>query len=610
MRGQRSGTERADMTALEDEDSLELGLIGNCMISALVDRRGRIVWSCFPRFDGDPVFCRLLDRGSPRGLFAVELLGLRHSEQEYLPNTAVLRTRLVDHRGAGVEIVDFCPRFGQFGRMFRPTMIVRMLTPFGEAPRIRLRLRPSFNYGASVPHVTRGSNHVRFVDDTVSLRLTTDVPLTYLLDETPFHLERPATLVLGPDESLRAGVAEIGREFLEHTVAYWRQLCRRLHTPFDWQEAVIRSAITLKLCSFEETGAIIAAPTTSIPEIPGSGRNWDYRYCWLRDALFVVRTLNRLGYIETMEEYIEYLTNVVSSSPDGYLQPVYGIGLEHRLHERTLTHLAGYRGSGPVRVGNQAFEHDQHDGYGSVVLAVTQAFFDRRLTRPAGPRLFHLLERLGEKAWEYHAAPDAGLWEFRSRSRIHTHSSVMCWAACDRLARIARHLGMEERARHWRARARAICRTIEARAWHPGRKAYVASFDGEDLDASLLLLPAVGYVSARDPRFLGTLAAIEAELKEGSFIHRYAGEDDFGRPVHAFLACTFWYIEALSACGRYEDAVGVFEKVLACRNHLGLLAEHVDPKTGELWGNFPQTYSHVGLVDCAMRLSRDWEEIV
>ncbi len=598
------------MDERSEPESLELGLIGNCTVSALVDARGRIVWSCFPRFDGDPIFCRLVDHGGERGFFDVLLLDFAHAEQSYIENTAVLRTRLVDRRGAGIEILDFCPRFEQFGRMFRPTMIVRCITPFGEAPRIRIRLRPTFAYGATRPLMTRGSNHIRFVDDTVSVRLTTDAPLTYLVDETAFHLERPLTFVFGPDESLRTGVAETGRDFLEQTVAYWRQLTRRLHTPFGWQDAVIRSAITLKLCSFEETGAIIAAPTTSIPEIDGSGRNWDYRYCWLRDALFVVRALNRLGYIETMEDYLEYLTNIVSNSPDGYLQPVYGIGLEPKLAERTLDHLAGYRGNRPVRVGNQAYEHDQHDGYGSVVLAVTQAFYDRRLGRPAGRRLFHILERLGEKAWEYHAAPDAGLWEFRTRARVHTHSSVMCWAACDRLARIAGHLGLEEQRRHWAARAAAIRRTIEARAWNEKRGCFVASFDGEDLDASLLLMHQVGFLSPQDPRFLGTLAAIEQELREGPFIHRYAGEDDFGRPENAFLVCAFWYIDALVACGRREEAVSVFEELLACRNRLGLLAEHVDPQSRELWGNFPQTYSHVGLVDCAMRLSPDWEAIV
>jgi GH15 family glucan-1,4-alpha-glucosidase len=275
--------------------SLELGIIGNCTISALIDRSGTVVWSCFPRFDGDPLFCKLLDDEGERGFYSVELDDLAEVEQSYLANTAVLVTRLTDASGDGVEISDFAPRFHQFGRIFRPTTLMHIIKPFGETPRIRIRLRPVFHHGRHAPQITRGSNHIRYVGVDTSLRLTTNAPLTYLLEETPFILEDQVVLMLGPDESLRAPVIETGREFLEQTIAYWRALTMRLSVPFEWQEPVIRAAITLKLCSFEETGAIVAAMTTSIPEIDGQQRNWDYRFCWLRDAYFVVRTLNRLG---------------------------------------------------------------------------------------------------------------------------------------------------------------------------------------------------------------------------------------------------------------------------------------------------------------------------
>lgn len=590
--------------------SLNLGIIGNCTISALIDQKGTIVWSCFPRFDGDPLFCKLLNAGSARGFYSVELDDLAETEQTYLPNTAVLITRLSNHNGDGVEITDFAPRFLQFGRIFRPMTLMRIVRPFGETPRIRIRLRPVFDYGDQAPEVTRGSNHIRYVGPDTSLRLTTNAPLTYLLDETPFILEDQVVLMLGPDESLRGPVVETGREFLEQTIGYWRALTMRLSVPFEWQDAVIRAAITLKLCTFEETGAIVAAMTTSIPEIDGRGRNWDYRYCWLRDAYFVVRTFNRLGYIETMEDFLAYIGNIVGISQNGYLQPVYGIGLDSKLTERQVDSLTGYRGNQPVRVGNQAYQHDQHDGYGSVLLAATQAFFDQRLNRPAGRHTFHRLETIGDQAFAMHNVPDAGLWEFRTKARVHTHSSVMCWAACDRLARIAGHLGITDRATHWQTRADQIRETILDRAWNANLNSFAASFDGDEIDASLLLMHEVGFIRPDDPRFTGTVAAVERELRRGPHLLRYAREDDFGHPENAFIICTFWYIDALIAQGRTVEARELFQNMLASRNHLGLLSEDINPETHELWGNFPQTYSLVGLVNCAMKLSKTWEDVV
>jgi GH15 family glucan-1,4-alpha-glucosidase len=590
--------------------SLDLGIVGNCTISALIDPKGTVVWSCVPRFDGDPLFCKLVDEGAERGFYAVELDNLARTEQSYLPNTAVLVTRLTDESGDGVEITDFAPRFMQFGRIFRPTTLMRIVRPFGETPRIRIRLRPMFDYGSHEPTITRGSNHIRYFGSDGGVRLTTNAPLTYVLDETPFILEDQVVLLLGPDESLRGPVIETGREFLDQTVSYWRSLTMRLSVPFEWQEVVIRAAITLKLCSFEETGAIVAAMTTSIPEIDGQGRNWDYRYCWLRDAFFVVRTLNRLGYIETMEDFLAYISNIVGSSENGYLQPVYGIGLESRLTERTVENLAGYRDNQPVRVGNQAWEHDQHDGYGSVLLAATQAFFDRRLSRPAGQHVFHRLEVIGDQAYALHAVPDAGLWEFRTKARVHTHSSIMCWAACDRLARIASHLQLTERATHWQARADQIRDTILNEAWNERLGSFTATFGGDEIDASLLLMHEVGFIRADDPRFAGTVDAVERELRHGKHLFRYVREDDFGSPENAFIICTFWYIDALIAQGRREEARELFENMLASRNHLGLLSEDIHPETNELWGNFPQTYSLVGLINCAMKLSKTWEDVV
>jgi len=595
--------------------TLDLGVIGNCAIGALIDRIGRISWCCLPRFDGDPVFCRLLNdaahiENGGSGLYQVEIANFARAEQYYLKNTSVLVTRLYDKRGAALEITDFAPRFAQYGRMFRPAMLVRLVRPLYGLPRIRIALRPACRYGRERPEVTHGSNHIRYVGTPITLRLTTDAPLAYVMDETPFFLEEPITLILGPDETLARSVTETGRDFLEKTVDHWREWSRALAVPLEWQDAVVRAAITLQLCSFEESGGIIAAMTTSLPEAADSGRNWDYRYCWLRDAFFAVRALNRLGAVATMENYLRYLTNVLGTANGGRIQPVYGIALEDKLVEHEVGSLPGYRGMGPVRVGNQAFEHHQHDVYGQIVLATTQAFFDERLLRPAGIDTFQRLEAVGERAFELHDKADAGLWELRGRTRVHTFSVLMCWAACDRLAKIAAHLGLPARVGHWQGRANRIRQTLLVEAWNDDENAFVGSFGGSDIDASLLLMSEVGFLRADDHRFRGTVEAIERRLRRGNHFLRYDAADDFGVPANAFTICTFWFIEALVAVGRREEAREMFENMLACRNHLGLLSEDIDPATNELWGNFPQTYSLVGLIHCAMRLSRRWEDVL
>ena len=593
--------------------TLDLGVVGNCILSALIDRDACVVWSCLPRPDGDPVFYSLVDQPAgdgEGGFWSVELIGRNRSEQEYAGNTAILTTRLFSENGSAIEVTDFCPRFERRGRMFRPQTLVRRVRTLAGTPRIRMRLRPGFGYGTQVPAITHGSNHIRYVGTDRVLRLTTDAPVGYLMSETPFLLDNEANFVMGADETLEDGVLATARAFQEETDLYWRQWTRRLALPPEWQEAVIRAAITLKLCTFEETGAIVAAMTTSIPEAPGSGRNWDYRYCWLRDAFFVVRALNSLSEVDTMEHYLRYLANVVGNAPDGHLQPVYGVALERRLVESEVPGLAGYRGMGPVRVGNQAYEHLQHDVYGNVVLATSQAFFDRRLLRPATMQDFTRLERVGEQAYRVHATPDASMWELRTRERVHTTSALMCWAACDRLARIAFRMQRPDRATAWRGRADEIRAAIESRAWDAGRNSFMDSFGGSDVEAGLLLMAEVGFLPVQDPRFAGTVAEIERRLRRGPYLFRYAAADDFGLPTTAFNICTFWYIDALARLGRRDEARELFTHMLACRNHLGLLSEDTDPETGEAWGNYPQTYSLVGIVNAATRLSESWDTLV
>ena len=590
-----------------NQATLDLGVIGNGSFGALVDLQGRVVWSCLPAFDGDPAFCSLLSpRDHDGGDYAIELEDFQGSEQAYLANTAILRTVLRDRHGGAVEIIDFAPRWRQHDRFYRPVMLMRKVSPLSGNPRIRVRARPLADWGGRVPECTWGSNHLRWLLPEFTLRLTTDVPVRFVRDESTFVLTHPVHLVLGADESLTRGVAGFVREAQERTAAYWREWVRYLSIPLEWQDAVIRSAITLKLCQYEDSGAIIAAMTTSIPEAPHTPRNWDYRYCWLRDAAFVVRALNRLGATRSMEEFLRYIFNIATS--DGTLQPMYGIDFEDQLHEHEVETLSGYRGMGPVRRGNLAWIQKQHDVYGSVVLASTQLFFDQRLVDPGTEQTFARLEPLGDRAFELHDVPDAGLWEFRGRAEVHTYTSVMCWAACDRLAKIATRLQLDERASHWRGRAERIHARVCAESWSEALGHFTDTFGGERLDASLLLLADVGFVAPDDPRFVATVEAIGRDLKRGDALFRYTAPDDFGTPETSFTLCTFWYIDALAAIGRKDEARDLFERILAKRNHLGLLSEDLAFEDGEAWGNFPQTYSHVGLIIAAMRLSRSWQE--
>lgn len=591
--------------------NLNLGLIGNCQIASLIDELGTVVWACLPQFDADPTFCSLLRDGSEKdlpGSFSIDLLGFERSEQEYVTNTAILVTTLYDSNGGAVRITDLAPRYHYVGRMFTPNMLLRRIEPLQGAPRVRIRLNPARDYGAEACDFTHGSNHISYKCSDVTCRLTTNASLTHIIDEGVFVLDRELHLIFGPDETIPESCGDAFYRHYRATRDYWQTFSRSLSVPFEWQDAVIRAAITLKLCTFEDTGAVVAALTTSVPEAADSGRNWDYRFCWLRDSYFVVQALNRLGATTTMQRYLGYIMNIVADAGAEPLKPLYGISGSSMVDEKIVETLSGYRGMGPVRRGNQAFEQVQHDVYGAVVLSATQFFFDVRLIKSGTEAEFHRLESLGEHARRFHDQPDAGLWEYRGRKRLHTFAVIMCWAACDRLAKIAAKLGKDDRNKYWRQSADEIRAFVIEGAWDAEQQAFTESFGRPEMDASLLTMHDLGFIDADDPKFVSTVEAIGKHLLRGEHMFRYDAPDDFGEPENAFNICTFWYIDALAAIGRMDEARELFENMLSLRNPLGLLSEDIEPKTGELWGNFPQTYSMAGIINVAVRLSRSWEE--
>lgn len=592
---------------MKDMD-LNLAVIGNCRTAALVNTNARIVWWCYPRFDGDPIFCRLISGDEEKGFSDIELSHQKSSDAAYLRNSPVLQTILTDENGAQVRVTDFAPRYKNFDRVSRPPQIIRIIEPISGMPQVRIRIRPCNDHGQLIEKRVAGSNHITYWGKENTVRVTTDAPLSFIESETPFVLNKPLHLIIGPDEPVSGELGPTCTEFLTRTLHYWSGWVRGLSISYDWQESIIRAAITLKLSNFEETGGIVAAHTTSLPESHGAGRNWDYRFCWLRDAYFVVKALSRIGATRTMEDFISFNLNVASLENGNPLRPVYGIVPGEDLVEWIAESLAGYRGNKPVRIGNAAADQPQHDVYGSIILAAVPMFIDRRLPKPGDSALFEFLEPIGEKAARFALEPDAGIWEFRGRRNVHTYSAAMCWAGCNRLAMIARRLGLSERAAYWDGEAERIQGPLLEKAWNEKRQAFTASFGSEDLDASCLLLAELGLVEPEDPRFVSTVNTIERELMHHHHVMRYTTADDFGLPETAFLVCRFWLIDALWSIGKKERARELFEDALNHRNQFGLLSEDIDPKNGELWGNFPQTYSMAGLILSAMRLSRTWED--
>ena len=504
------------------DHGLDLAVIGNGRTAALLEPTGRLTWWCYPRFDGNPVFSRLLAGDEEKGFTDVVLDDMVSYQSEYLRNTAIVSTVLNDRQGGAVRIVDFAPRFRNYGRMFRPPQLIRIVEPLAGLPRIAIRMRPTHSYGEPIAQRSLGSNHIRYWGGDVVIRLTTDAPLSYIDREAFFVLNRPVGMVLGADEPVPGDLTTLCREFCDRTRDYWMDWVRRLSISYEWQDPIIRAAISLKLSNFEETGGVVAAHPTSIPEAPGSGRTWDYRFCWLRDAYFVVKALNRIGATRTMEDFISFILGIASNHREE-LRPVYSVVPADPMEETVASQLQGYRGDGPVRVGNAAALQAQNDTYGSIILAAMPMFFDNRLPRPGDAALFQLLETLGEKAAERALQPDSGIWEFRGRRAVHTHSAAMCWAGVNRLGAIANRLNFTDRAEHWNAIADKLQHVLLEQAWNPKLNAFSATLGSDEIDASVLLLPEIGLIEPSDPRFISNTYVTERSATEKRAISAVAG---------------------------------------------------------------------------------------
>jgi len=580
------------------------GLIGDLQSAALVGRSGSIDWLCFPRFDSGACFAALLGTAES-GRWLIEPVGeVREIRQRYRDETLILETELETDEGT-VRLVDFMPPRGHDPDVVRIVEGVR-----GRVP-CRTELIIRFDYGSIVPWVRRIDDHTRVAvagPDALCLRTPVELRGENLTTVGEFVVgegER-VPFVLTWFQSHRAAPREIHPEHaLRDTETFWTEWSSRCTYEGEWRDAVVRSLAVLKALTYAPTGGIVAAPTTSLPEHIGGVRNWDYRYCWLRDATFTLDALLAAGYVEEAGAWRDWLLRTVAGDPAD-LQIMYGPAGERRLFEFELGWLAGYEGSRPVRVGNAASTQFQLDVYGEVMDAMYQARRDGLEASDHAWAMLRNLMRFLEFEWD---ARDEGIWEVRGPRRHFTHSKVMAWVAADRAVRLCEEFDREGPVDRWRALREKIHVEVCEKGYDAERGAFVQSYGSKLLDAAVLMIPLVGFLPAGDERVRNTLDAIQRELVEDGFVRRYEESEDAaevdGLPPGegAFLPCTFWLADNLALLGRVDEARDVFERLLAVRTPLGLLAEEYDPRLGRLVGNFPQAFSHVGLVNSAVNLS-------
>jgi len=583
------------------------GLIGNCQASALISRRGSIDWLCFPRPDSPPVFGRLLDPEG--GSFSIESEQEAVYSQRYLPNTNILETTVTQLDGSVFQITDFCPRFLQHGRSYRPHSLFRIVERKAGSPSIRVRCNPVEGWSKKRAKTIRGNSHLRWDIRGDQLRLTTNMPLTYLCEERPFVIEDRLFFALSWGLGIEDELHRVSLGFLEKTVEYWHTWVKHCSIPPYYQEETIRSALALKLHCYEDTGAILAATTTSLPEECESGRNWDYRYCWLRDAYFVLSAFRNLGHFEEMEGFVKFLLNIAHNHEHSRekLRPVYALDLSLPLPEHEHPEWAGYLASQPVRSHNQAAEHIQNDVYGEMILTLAPIFLDERFFHLRTPDHEALIAHLARFCAKKISEPDAGLWELRNGWQEHSFSNLMCWAGLDRAHRIQSRgylhsINLDLAAERSRAEA-AIRSAIHAGSLRNGPKDL-------SLDAALLQLPVLRFPDTAIGAATVKKIVEELSLSEPGFLYRYKRHDDFGMPQSAFVICSFWLVQAYAALGDLPSATHVMKQACTAANELGLFSEHFWPGQRQQCGNFPQAYSHVGLINAAFSISPPWEQIL
>ena len=574
-----------------------MGVVGNCSYMAYIDTHASIKWMCMPRFDSSFLFGSLLD-SEKGGEFSITPSGDFTSTQHYIPNTNVLVTEFKTSQGR-FRVIDCAPRFYQFERFFKPLMLVRKIELLEGNPVITVKCRPVGNYGEMQSQAVVSSNHLRYLHYDMPARLTTDVSLSYIVEGQAFVLSKNKYLVFTYGSPLEAPLKATAEDFINKTVRYWQAWIKSTYVPDMYQSEIIRSALVLKLHQYEDTGAIIASGTTSLPEHNGSSRTWDYRYCWFRDSYYTLKAFNEMGHFDELEGYFNYIQNILMRESDR-MQPLYTVTGSKELEEIHLP-LEGYLGNQPVRIGNSAYFQIQNDVYGQVLVGLLPLFIDKRLSFTQKNYYKPLVDRLLNWIEKTFYEPDAGLWEFRNVKQVHTYTLLFHWAGSKAAAKIGIIMNDTELINRALKLEKIAVENIE-KSYDPVRKVYTQAIGAEHLDASTLKMITMGYLDANSDKAKDHLKALEELLKtEQGLFYRYVHQDDFGKPEATFLVCAFWYVDALACVGRVDDAIRTLDGILKYANHLGIFSEDVG-LDGSQWGNYPQTYSHVGLINAAFRI--------
>ena len=584
--------------------NLNYGVIGNCQSAALISNTGSMDWCCLPEFDSSSVFAKLLDK-KIGGSFEIIVSGDYKTEQSYIYKTNLLVTKFKNGEDQ-FEIVDFMPRYkSEENGYYAPPDVIRYIKLVSGKPKFKVKYDPKLEYAKYPTETIVGKDYIKSYTkegDYNSVYLYSNLDFEKITHQEEIILSDDAFFLLSYNQKILNQNVERAFLKLERTKVYWLNWSERTKRFKKYNDEILRSALVLKLLSYNKTGAVLAAVTTSLPETIGEVRNWDYRFCWIRDASMVINVMTNLGHKNVARRYLNFVIDLIPQK-DEKIQIMYGINRQKQLTEVILDHLSGYENSAPVRIGNAAYEQKQNDIYGILVDVIYQQFNLYDITLQNSEELWTIVRSIVKIVKDNWDKPDRGIWEIRTDQKHFTFSKVLCWVAIDRAIKIAGLINKKEYAVKWSNLRDTIKEDILLNAWNEKIGAFTQSYESDDLDASTLLMEPYGFIDAKDPKYISTVKETQKQLSRDGLMYRYKNKDDFGKPTSSFTICTFWLINSLYKIGEKDEAVQLFEQLLSYSNHLGLFSEDIDFVSKRLLGNFPQAYSHLALIETATNIS-------